>query len=249
MQEYSYQLYSSRKFGPIGDTLQMVAEEGYSQVECFGDLIASELFSESLSGAGLAMPTAHVPLEAIESEPGKIVDLAGELGIAQIYAPYLKPEDRPNTVDGWSEFGQRLAVAGKPLRDAGIEFGWHNHDFEFVAIENGMMPIECMLDSDKRLLLEMDIAWVHVAGADPLSCLHRFSDRIGSVHIKDVAPPGENKDEDGWADVGHGTLDWNALHAAMGRTSAAYRIVEHDNPRNDRRFASRSMAALRTLKR
>ena len=248
MQAYSYQLYSSRKFGPIRDTLNMVAEAGYSQVECFGELIASDNMSEMLAESGLAMPTAHVPLAAIESDPGRIVDFAGELGIAQIYAPYLIPEDRPKTSDGWTEFGKRLGVAGKFLRDAGIEFGWHNHDFEFVALEDGKLPVECILDADEKLLLEMDIAWVHVAGEDPLSWLNRLGHRLGAVHIKDLAHPGECKNEDGWADVGHGILDWSALSAAVGRSSAAYRVVEHDDPLDDRRFANRSMATLRTLK-
>ena len=245
MKDYSYQLYSSRKFGPIRNTLNMVAEAGYSQVECFGDLISSSDLAEGLAETGLALPTAHVALDLVESEPGKLVDLCGSLGIVQIYAPYVMPDDRPNSVVGWTEFGRRLAEAGEPLRDAGIGFGWHNHDFEFVALEDGMMPIQCMLDADEGLLLELDIAWVHVAGADPFAWLDRFGNRLGAVHIKDVAPRGECADEDGWADIGHGTLDWKLLSEAVDKSSAAYRIVEHDNPSNDRRFANRSIAALR----
>ncbi|MCY4459475.1 MAG: sugar phosphate isomerase/epimerase [Albidovulum sp.] len=247
MQDYSYQLYSSRKFGPLRDTLKMVAEAGYSQVECFGHVIASSDLSEGLADFGLAMPTAHIALETLESEPGKVVDLAGELGIVQVYAPFLMPEDRFDSADGWFEFGRRLASAGEPLRDAGIGFGWHNHEFEFVAVDGGRMPIECILASDDSLLLEMDIAWVHVAGEDPLSWLRRLGNRLGAVHIKDVAPEGEREDEDGWADVGHGILDWNAISEAIGRTSVKFRIVEHDNPGDDLRFAERSLAYLRTL--
>jgi len=116
-----------------------------------------------------------------------------------------------------------------------------------VAVDGGRMPIECILASDDSLLLEMDIAWVHVAGEDPLSWLRRLGNRLGAVHIKDVAPEGEREDEDGWADVGHGILDWNAISEAIGRTSVKFRIVEHDNPGDDLRFAERSLAYLRTL--
>ena len=53
-------------------------------------------------------------------------------------------------------------------------------------------------------------------GADPLQWIaHLRSDRITAVHVKDIAPAGENADEDGWADVGHGTVDWKALMAAL----------------------------------
>ena len=49
---------------------------------------------------------------------------------------------------------------------------------------------------------------------------------------------------DGWADVGHGTLDWKGLMAALrGKTPARYFVMEHDNPSDYERFARRSIAA------
>ena len=39
MTDYSYQLYSSRNFGPLPDTLKMVADLGYTQVEGYGALL------------------------------------------------------------------------------------------------------------------------------------------------------------------------------------------------------------------
>ena len=46
-------------------------------------------------------------------------------------------------------------------------------------------------------------------GADPLEWMRPYGNRITAVHVKDIAPAGESADEDGWADVGHGTVDWN----------------------------------------
>ena len=61
---------------------------------------------------------------------------------------------------------------------------------------------------------------------------------------KDLAPAGENANEDGWADVGHGTLDWNQLaRDAKARTRARYYVMEHDKPSDAIRFARRSIAA------
>jgi len=245
MQEYSYQLYSSRKFGPLRNTLRMLADAGYSEVECFGDLISSSDLSNGLAETGLRMPTAHVSLEAVESDPGSIVELARNLGVKQVYAPYLMPEDRPASSAGWSEFGQRLATAGKPLFEAGLSFGWHNHDFEFCPCSDGRMPIECLLGADERLLLELDIAWIQVAGQDPLVWIDHFKQRLGAVHVKDIASEESGGDEDGWADVGYGVMDWKALSAAVDRSAARHRVMEHDNPNDDRRFAERSIASAR----
>ena len=65
-----------------------------------------------------------------------------------------------------------------------------------------------------------------------------MGDRITAVHVKDIAPAGENADEDGWADVGQGTVDWKGLMAALKeQTKAKYFVMEHDNPKDDKRFA------------
>jgi len=72
------------------------------------------------------------------------------------------------------------------------------------------------------------------------------ADRLIAVHIKDIAPAGTMEDEDGWADIGEGTLDWAALMASLRDTAARLFIMEHDNPSDDERFARRSIAAAKT---
>ena len=94
---------------------------------------------------------------------------------------------------------------------------------------------------------EADLAWVIKGGADPLEWIKTFGKRLTSVHIKDIAPEGEKSDEDGWADVGDGTVDWKALMAAVRSTSCKYFVMEHDNPKDAKRFAERSIAAASKL--
>ena len=79
------------------------------------------------------------------------------------------------------------------------------------------------------------------------SAQHAGGNRLTAVHLKDIAPSGENADEDGWADLGHGTVDWKALKAALAGTKVRYFVMEHDNPKDAERFASRSIATARTL--
>ena len=67
-----------------------------------------------------------------------------------------------------------------------------------------------------------------------------------AVHIKDIAPEGEALDEDGWADIGQGTLDWAGLMAELHATPAGLFVLEHDNPSDDERFAHRSIAAVKS---
>jgi len=247
MTEFSYQLYSSRNFGPLEQTLRMVADLGYAQVEGYGglysDAAAVETLKAGLAETGLTMPTAHFGLDQVENDAQGAVDVAQALGIEAVLVPHIGPEDRASDASGWAEFGKRLARAGQPFWDAGLTFGWHNHDFEFAALSDGVMPLELILGADDRLALELDVAWVVVGGQNPNDWISGYKNRLIAAHIKDIAPKGEATDEDGWADVGHGTMDWPGLMGALRATNCRYFVMEHDNPSDDARFASRSIAS------
>ena len=75
----------------------------------------------------------------------------------------------------------------------------------------------------------------------------RLADRTVAVHVKDIAPTGENLDQDGWSDVGDGTMDWAALMTALRQTGCGLFIMEHDNPSDDVRFATASLNYLNTV--
>jgi sugar phosphate isomerase/epimerase len=249
MPDFSYQLYSSRNFPPLSATLRMLADLGYTGVEGYGALYADKAkvdeLTASLKDCGLAMPTGHFALDMLEKQPGRVLEIAGAVGIETIYCPFLMPDQRPADAGGWAAFGRRLQQASKPFRDAGLGFGWHNHAFEFERTADGALPIEALFEGGPDLEWEADLAWVIKGGADPNLWIGTYRDRITAVHVKDIAAAGENAGEDGWADVGHGTVDWKQLMAGLAQTKAAHFIMEHDNPSDDRRFAGRSIAAAR----
>lgn len=251
MTDFSFQLYSARNFPPLTDVLKMVKGLGYASVEGYGALYAdakkvAEL-RQNLSAVGLTMPTGHFSLDMVESDPAGTLQIAKDLGVETIYVPYLLPDQRPDTGAGWKAFGQRLQEAAKPYRDAGLGFGWHNHDFEFHKTADGAIPQVAIFEGGPDLEWEADLAWVVKGGGDPVEWVKTFGKRLTAVHLKDIAPAGENADEDGWADLGHGTVDWKALMAALKNTRAKYFVMEHDNPKDAGRFASRSIETARTL--
>lgn len=247
---FSYQLYSSRNHPPLARTLRMLAEAGYTAVEGYGALYASDALVEELSAAlaetGLAMPTGHFALPMLEDEVAKVLAIARALKMERLYCPFIMPDQRPADAAGWHAFGARLDKAAAPYRAAGLGFGWHNHDFEFRALPDGTLPQAAIFAGGPGLEWEIDVAWVIRGGADPIDWIRRHADRITAAHVKDIAPAGQNADEDGWADVGHGTVDWPAIMAALRATGCRHFVMEHDNPSDDRRFATRSLAAART---
>lgn len=245
MTHISYQLYCSRNHPPLAGTLQMLADAGYKEVEGYGGLFADlDGLKAGLDASGLHMTSSHFSLDMVEEDPAGALAIIKALGIEKAFVPYITPEMRPTDTAGWIAFGKRLGEAGKPLRDAGIPFGWHNHAFEFDATETGEMPLDLIVAASDELLLELDLGWVRVAGHDPVEWIDKYAGKISTVHVKDIAPDGQCTDEDGWADVGHGIMDWAAIHAALQRAGVDHYVVEHDNPKDDKRFATRSLASI-----
>lgn len=241
MTSYSYQLYSSRNFQPFSRVFNMLSNIGYTSVEGYGALYEDpSSLKHDLDQSGLTMPTAHFGLAMLENEVPRVLEIAKLLGVKAIFCPYLSPEQLPDSVEAWKAFGSHLHAVGAPYRAAGLEFGWHNHDFEFFPLTDGSVPLEHILNASPDLKWEADIAWIIRGGADPVEWIKRYENQILAVHVKDIAHNGQKADEDGWDDVGHGSVNWPALMQLLRKTPAQYFVMEHDNPSDDERFASRS---------
>ena len=219
MPDFSYQLYCSRNFPPLAETLRWwpppATRTSRATARSTPTRPRSPSSSHNLGANGLRMPTGHFGIDQLENDPDRVLEIAKEVGIETIYCPHIAPDQRPADGAGWHAFGQRLQKASAPYRDAGLGFGWHNHDFEFKKTSDGVVPLTAIFEGGPDLEWEADIAWVIRGGGDPLEWIKTMGNRITAVHVKDIAPAGENKDEDGWADVGHGTVDWKALMAAL----------------------------------
>ncbi|MBE1206391.1 sugar phosphate isomerase/epimerase family protein [Aminobacter carboxidus] len=247
--DWSFQLYSARNFQPWDKVLNVLAGLGYTKVEGFGGVYDDpKAFRVELDKNGLAMPSGHFGIDMLEQDFAKAADIARTLGMKLIACPWLEPADRPTDADGWRAFGKRLAAIGAKARDAGFDFAWHNHDFEFVPVEGGLVPQRLILNAAPDIGWEVDVAWVIRGGSDPLHWIEEFGPRIMAVHVKDIAPHGQATDEDGWSDVGHGTVDWAGLVTALRhRTPAKYFVMEHDNPTDFERFARRSITTAKSF--
>lgn len=239
----AFQLYTARKFKPLKDTLALVAATGFQEIEGIAAIYDSlKVLRSGMDKHGLTMPTGHFSVAMLEHERPKVTALARELGLRQIIAPYLPPDERPRNAAGYAKLGKRLASIGEWVRGEGYGFAWHNHDFEFVKLPTGEYPHDVIFGTAPLLDWECDVAWIARSGNNPLPWIKKYAGRITAVHVKDIAPKGENLDEDGWADVGQGTVKWPAMFKALTSTAVLNFVVEHDNPSDLERFCRRSFA-------
>ncbi|ALN75398.1 MULTISPECIES: sugar phosphate isomerase/epimerase [unclassified Aureimonas] len=246
MTTFSMQLYSARNAPPLADRLRDLAALGYTDVECFRGLYDDvPALKAALDANGLSARSGHFSVELLESDFARCMEIARTLGNEIVVLPYLLPDARPSDAAGWQAFGERVATIARRVKAEGLRAAWHNHDFEMREVEGGGRPLSYILDADPAIEWEADLAWVVRGEEDPAAWLQRYSGRVASLHVKDIAPAGTKTDEDGWADVGEGVLDWEALWKAGKAAGADLMIAEHDNPSDFTRFARTSLAAFR----
>jgi len=228
LEKIGIQLYTVRDQmkADFEGTLARVAEIGYKEVEFAGYFNHSPADVKAiLDRHGLSTPSTHIPFES-DDQWKAALDAAKTIGHEYIVMPWI-PAERRKTLDDWKTFAQVFNHAGQAARDAGIQFAYHNHDFEFPKME-GQVPYDVLLqNTDPKLVqLEIDLYWITKAGQDPLAYFARWPGRVPLVHVKDSAGPPEHK----MVDVGQGKIDWKRIFAKRDQAGIKHAFVEHDQP-------------------
>jgi len=205
-------------------TLAHIAQIGYREVEFAGyfDHTAADV-KAILDRHGLSSPSTHVPFQG-DDQWKAALDAAKTIGHEYIVMPWI-PEERRKTLDDWKNFAQVFNHAAQMAHEAGIQFAYHNHDFEFPKME-GQVPYDVLLqNTDPKLVqLEIDLYWITKAGQDPLAYFARWPGRVPLVHVKDSAGPPEHK----MTDVGQGKIDWKRIFAKREQAGIKHFFVEYD---------------------
>ena len=243
----SIQLYTMRSLGDLDRVLDAVADAGYRHVETVGSHLDDAASTRArLDARGLDVPTSHVSLAALRERPDAVVDACRTLDCAELFMPAVPPEQRDMAAAGWRALGQELGELAERLQGQGIRLGYHNHHWELKPKEGGKTALELLFEAagGSPLTWQADVAWLVRGGVEPKAWLERYRSRLTSAHVKDIAPTGQNEDEDGWADVGAGVLDWKSLWQACRHAGARWMVVEHDKPKDPARTARASFAFL-----
>ncbi|MEO3947687.1 sugar phosphate isomerase/epimerase [Gorillibacterium sp. CAU 1737] len=224
------QLYTLRDYTEtdMAGTLRRVAALGFEMVEFagYGGLSASEL-NAVLKETGLVPLSAHVPYDQLKQGLDEQIRYAKEIGLGYLIFPYVDPE-LLKTEEGVASLVRDLTEMGHKIKEAGLDFCYHNHDAEL-----GTVGGELILDRIYRLVepellqAELDLYWVKKAGLDPYHYLLSYPGHVPIVHLKDMTD-----DEEGFfAEVGHGSMDFPALLGAASEAGVRYLLVEQDQCR------------------
>ncbi|HDS1652199.1 TPA: sugar phosphate isomerase/epimerase [Stenotrophomonas maltophilia] len=233
LQPIAVQMYTLRDAGSLEQQLKIVHDAGVHAVETVGtqNTSAAEL-KQLLDRYSIRAVSSHVPLAELRSNLDGVVTFNRSIGNTTLVVPYLDKKDRPIDAAGWTALGQELGRIAKQVRGKGMRLAYHNHDFELADFD-GRTGLELLFAAaGPDLQTELDLAWVARAGLDPAVMLAKFRGHVFAVHAKDNAPKGQAEDEGGFAAVGQGLLDWNAILPAAAAAGVHWYIIEHDQPRD-----------------
>jgi sugar phosphate isomerase/epimerase len=224
-------------------TLARVAAIGYREVEFAGYFQRTpEQIRAALDDTGLTAPSAHVPLEVVREQHESVFDAARVMGHRTIVVPWIAEAER-QTLDGYRRVAESFNRIGELARSAGLTFAYHNHDFEFAALEGGMGYDVLLAETDAQLVqLEMDLYWITRGGADPFTYFERYPGRFPLVHVKDMDANRR------MVDVGKGTIEFAAIFARSEQAGIRHYYVEHDQPGDAFASIEASYRHLRTLR-
>ena len=217
------------------ETLKAVADAGYAYVEAAGyndgkfyGMEPAE-FNKTIKGIGLEPVSTHQGGLTLDNADQMIADVKAA-GFKYFVIPvppmgHFKVQDGKMGMSNELEFlTELLNTVGAKCKAAGLELLYHNHDFEFVKNEDGVVPIEYFLENTDAdtVNFEMDLFWVTKAGADPLAYFEKYPGRFKLWHVKDM-------DEEGkFAPVGNGKIDFSRILNEKAKSGMIYYYVEQD---------------------
>lgn len=221
------QLYTVRELfqkDPV-KTLETVAGIGYREVEFGGggyDSMDHAMLRRTMDRLKLTAPSVHIGYDALLGNFAKSVAMAKTLGAGTVILPYMTDEHR--TEAGWQAALPNINRFANDLRAAGLNFAYHNHDFEFTVKPGGVSLYERLLrETDPALVkVELDLYWVAHAGEDVAAWIERLADRLYAYHVKDMRP------DRSMTAVGAGVTDFAALFRLKGSAGVRHFYVEND---------------------
>lgn len=210
-------------------TLEKMAALGYQGIES-PPLVAgsSDEMKESrrrLDGLGMeavAVFCSHYKRDELDRQ----IRAAQILGAKYIMNYWSGPETRDEAL-ALAATLEEMALACKR---EGLRYLYHNHDHEFVP-QFGDRKNECLFEiyynNTEALGFELDIAWAHFGGADPIRLIRRCGHRIPVLHVKDLF---DDRIRGQFCAVGLGEVDcFGAIEAAAAK-GAEWMVVEQDQP-------------------
>lgn len=235
------QLYTVREavYKNLEASISKLAELGYKNLEIFGyngtffGKSAAE-FKSIISNQGMRVVSSHHTSGIAVKGKGtltdgwqKAVDDLQMVGAEYMVCAYLSDGER--SLKHYEALPKVLEASGQICKNAGMQFAYHNHDFEFIK-SGDFIPYDFILKNTSGSLVKMeaDLYWFSKAGQDPLVYFDQYPGRFPLWHVKD-----KEANTGIFTEVGNGVIDFDRIFAAREKAGLKYWFVEQDMSKRD----------------
>jgi sugar phosphate isomerase/epimerase len=213
-------------------TVRAVAQMGYQGVEFYAPYFEwtesqTKQMRKLLDELGIRCFSTHNDSSNLSKEKiGRARDM--NLILGSKYVVMASSDPKPG-LDGWKEVADALNFAADQLEPSGLKAGYHNHQREFIPVEN-QRPIELLARNTRSsIMLQFDVGTCLEAGSDPVAWIRGNPGRIRSLHLKDWSPDPAK----GYKSLfGEGAADWKKIfEAAESAGGVEYYLMEQEGSR------------------
>jgi len=220
-------------------TLKMMAANGFQLVEMcspqgyagigFGPLVnikPSEMRSV-INDSGLKCPSCHFGFPELTDKLDDRIEFATQLGLTQmICSTFWLPKTA--TLNDYYASADKLNKAAEKIKKAGMQTGFHNHEFEFAMLDNQLIYDALMSRFDPDLVKMQFQTEVINLGYKASTYFNKYPGRFISSHLSDWTA---DKKE---MPIGQGIIDWKEFFIASKTGGVKNYFVEMnlDNMKN-----------------
>lgn len=234
----------------VPGSLKRVSDIGYKYLELAnyeeGKFYGYEPveFKKMVNDLGMKILSSHTQVEGAGvtlDNAKKMAEDHAKLGVKYCLQPWIVEEMR-TSIASYQKMASNWNQIGKIMREFGMQFGYHNHNFEFDTLEGKIPYFDVMLaELDKDLVtMELDMFWTTKAGQDPVEIIKKYPGRFQLFHMKDMftaeAPFFTTVGVSDFAPVGAGVIDFKRILAVKDIAGMKYMVVEQDLSREGKPF-------------
>ena len=202
-------------------TLDKVKALGFVEVETVGTYGQTpEKFHDLLEERGLKAISGHFPygdlVKNVDAAVAEAETEAGVRGRRQFpHKEFLANEEEVRRAA--ADFNRW----GEVFKQAGIQFTYHPHGFEFGHRADGSTMFDLLAQETKPEFVnfEMDVWWVVQPGQDPVKLLRKYPTRFLLMHLKE-----------GNLALGTGRIDWPTLLTTAAAVGVKHYFIEDESP-------------------
>ena len=201
-------------------TLRMMKGYGYSQIEMcspkgyaeigFGPLAKMKTsdLRNTIEDAGFGCISCHFGFgELADDKIDESIEFAKEMGLTQmICSTFWLPKTA--TLSDYQSSADKLNKAAQKIKDAGMQTGFHNHEFEFAKLDGQLIYDALMNRFDPNLVKMQFQTEVINLGYKAVDYFKKYPGRFISSHLSDWTA---DKKE---VPIGNGIIDWREFFKA-----------------------------------